>query len=60
MGVERGSWLIRHHRRPRRKTFHPDWKSTEVTILSGTIRSHVLPRIHGGTTQEEEGCLEKH
>eukprot|EP00975_Prorocentrum_lima_P060984 12787778-Prorocentrum_lima.AAC.1 len=25
----RGGWLIHHHRRPRRKTFHPDWRSSE-------------------------------
>eukprot|EP00975_Prorocentrum_lima_P029581 6208872-Prorocentrum_lima.AAC.1 len=27
----RGSWLIRHHRRSRRKTFHPDLKSSELS-----------------------------
>eukprot|EP00975_Prorocentrum_lima_P059471 12468980-Prorocentrum_lima.AAC.1 len=28
----RGSWLIRHHRQPRRKTtFHPDWRSSELS-----------------------------
>eukprot|EP00975_Prorocentrum_lima_P041121 8639797-Prorocentrum_lima.AAC.1 len=25
-----GSWLIRHHRRPRRMAYHPDWKSCEL------------------------------
>eukprot|EP00975_Prorocentrum_lima_P041373 8692360-Prorocentrum_lima.AAC.1 len=25
----RGGWPIRHHRRPKRNTFHPDWKSSE-------------------------------
>eukprot|EP00975_Prorocentrum_lima_P028094 5903609-Prorocentrum_lima.AAC.1 len=26
-----GNWLIRHHRRPRKRTYHPDWKSTELS-----------------------------
>eukprot|EP00975_Prorocentrum_lima_P011704 2488998-Prorocentrum_lima.AAC.1 len=27
----RGSWLIRHHRRPKRNTFHPDLMSSELS-----------------------------
>eukprot|EP00975_Prorocentrum_lima_P027056 5689935-Prorocentrum_lima.AAC.1 len=27
----RGHWLIRHHRKPRRRTFRPDVKSSEVS-----------------------------
>eukprot|EP00975_Prorocentrum_lima_P048638 10176465-Prorocentrum_lima.AAC.1 len=30
--ARRGSWLIRHHRQPRRQTFHPDWKSSELSM----------------------------
>eukprot|EP00975_Prorocentrum_lima_P045136 9455064-Prorocentrum_lima.AAC.1 len=26
-----GNWLKRHHRRPRRRTYHPDWRSTELS-----------------------------
>eukprot|EP00975_Prorocentrum_lima_P026002 5469152-Prorocentrum_lima.AAC.1 len=27
----RGTWLIRHHKRPRRKAYHPNWRSTELS-----------------------------
>eukprot|EP00975_Prorocentrum_lima_P014308 3040008-Prorocentrum_lima.AAC.1 len=27
----RGAWLIRHHKRPRRKTYHPNWRSSELS-----------------------------
>eukprot|EP00975_Prorocentrum_lima_P069283 12925433-Prorocentrum_lima.AAC.1 len=23
------NWLTRHHHRPRRRTYHPDWKSAQ-------------------------------
>eukprot|EP00975_Prorocentrum_lima_P005418 1171286-Prorocentrum_lima.AAC.1 len=26
-----GKWLIRHHRKPRRKTFHPDLRVCELS-----------------------------
>eukprot|EP00975_Prorocentrum_lima_P063339 12890903-Prorocentrum_lima.AAC.1 len=30
-GEWRGGWLMRHHQRPRRKTFHPDLKPSELS-----------------------------
>eukprot|EP00975_Prorocentrum_lima_P028321 5952618-Prorocentrum_lima.AAC.1 len=30
-GKWRGGWLIRSHRRARRKTFFPDWRSSELS-----------------------------
>eukprot|EP00975_Prorocentrum_lima_P019170 4032100-Prorocentrum_lima.AAC.1 len=30
-GSEGGIWLIRHHRRARRLTYHPDWNSPELS-----------------------------